>query len=160
MADRGDVWRNSNPKKCISTKQNLDPGYVLLQARREALHKANNYNKVSVTSGNRLEWNDRTTGPIKSDDTEDELSDEISWGQISFQRTQNMEVDNAKIRSQNTSPFTSPAPSDFHLTSFFVNHYVVLLYTLFMFLPTVSLFSVFSFLCSSSLFHYSFYFGF
>jgi hypothetical protein len=84
MADRGHVRRNAIPKECISTKQKLDPGYVRPHRRREALHKANSYNKVSVTSGNRLVWNDRSTRSIKSNDTEDTLSDEISWGQISF----------------------------------------------------------------------------
>jgi len=80
VADRGGVRRNAIPKECISTKQKLDPGYVCLHGRREALHKANSYNKVSVTSGNRLEWNDTSTGSIKSNDIEDALSDEISWG--------------------------------------------------------------------------------
>ena len=80
MAERDDVRRHAIPKECISTKQKVDPGYVRLHGRREALHKANSYNKVSVTSGNRLEWNDRRTGSIKSNDTEDALSDEISWG--------------------------------------------------------------------------------
>jgi len=79
MADRGGVGRNAIHKECISTKQKLDPGYVCLHGRHEDLHKANSYNKVSVTSGNRLEWNDRSTGSIKSNDTEDALSDEISW---------------------------------------------------------------------------------
>ena len=117
MSDRGDIRRNAILKECICTKQKRDPGYVWLRERLEASHKANSYNKVSVTSGNRLEWNDTSTGSIKSNDTEDALSDEISWGQISFQRTQNMLLDNPKITSQNTSPFTSPAPSDIHITS-------------------------------------------
>ena len=127
MAARADVRKNAIPKECISTKQKLDPGYVRLHERRDALHKANNYNKVSVTSGNRLEWNDRSIGSIKSNDTEDTLTDEISWGQISFQRTQNMVLYDAKITAQNTSTFNSPAPSNFHLPYFFLNHPPLLL---------------------------------
>jgi len=69
-----------SPKNALLLSKKLDTGYVCLHERPEALHKANSYNKVSVTSGNRLEWNDRSTGSIKSNDTEDTLSDEISWG--------------------------------------------------------------------------------
>ena len=69
-----------SPKNVFLPSKKLDAGYVCLHERREALHKANSYNKVPVTSGNRLELNDRSALPIKGNDIEDVLSDEISWG--------------------------------------------------------------------------------